>query len=75
MCGQFVSHYGASSFSKIVQYAVWVVILAGVLVLAGTRQCALAAALVSRKIIGEYPPCVSVRSYECYDKQLEARAW
>ncbi|MFT4854612.1 MAG: hypothetical protein ACI9YR_003015, partial [Bacteroidia bacterium] len=40
-------HYGSSSFSKIVQYAVWEVILAGVLVAFGLRRCALTATLAS----------------------------
>jgi len=49
MCGQFASHYGASSFSKIDHYAVWEVILAGVVVLFGLRQCALTATLANSK--------------------------
>jgi hypothetical protein len=49
MCGQFVGRYGASSFSKIVQYALWVVILAGGLGLAGRLQCAWTATLARSK--------------------------
>jgi hypothetical protein len=49
MCGQLVGHYCASLFSKIVQYAVWEVILDGVLVLLALRQCASTATLANSK--------------------------
>ncbi|MFT4720235.1 MAG: hypothetical protein ACI9SB_001404 [Candidatus Azotimanducaceae bacterium] len=49
MCGQFVGHYGASSFSKIFHYALWEVILVGALFLFGLRQCALIATLAKSK--------------------------
>jgi hypothetical protein len=49
MCGQIVGHYGSSSISKIVQYAVWEVILAGVLVVLGLRQSALTVTLANSK--------------------------
>jgi len=48
MCGQLVGYYVSNLFSKIVQYTVWEVILAGVLVFGWVASVRVATLAISK---------------------------